>query len=179
MEHYEMTNLQRIEKILLAINGRKFDQKSTQSVQKRTAGLLTGRIGADVTYRGNWVGAVDRPAGNPYKYASEDVKLMLNGQEFASISVKNDVTHIAQKRNQVKSTIVQVFSPHYRNGGCVTKTIEAVNQLHVFHAPNETPDQVINQICDLVAYSKAKDAYDKKFSELNIATRLADASREL
>lgn len=142
-------------------------------------GYFKGKIGPDVKFTGKWVRAVEQTAGIACEYKYEEIDLAAQGQPIARLGTKNDFMNLAAKRKSAPTKMFWVVSPKYDDKGCVTKANEATKQLQVFHAQDETADNVIDEICDIVAYSKAKAAADKKYSELNLATRLADLNREM
>ena len=169
-----MTNYERVAKLLAEINARSKETKNNS-----TSKQLTGKIGTDVTYQGKRASGVNPQDKTSYEYTYEEFELASQGQPLATIGRKNGFINSDQRRKPIPTNTVWVISPRYEDNGIESKTIEAVNQLHVYHAPDETADSVIDEICDTVAYSKAKAAADKKYSKLNIATRLADLGREM
>lgn len=172
-----MSNLDLIRKFVLRhvnVNPTKKNSKTAQNTQNQKQGSFFGHIGVDVSYTVNWVAADEHPERHDFKFGSEQIKLIAFGKTLATVNVKNSYTKIIDKRTQIPSTLIQIYSPHYQQGGTVTKSIEAVNQLQIYHAPNETADEVINKMCDVIGYSLAK----KKYSQLNLATRLVDAHLE-
>lgn len=173
MQYYEMTNFERVEKLLADVNSRS-KKITNQASQDKSMTYATGKLGADVTFTVKSVHALNPQDKTPYQYTYEEVELVAQGQPLATLGRKNGFLNLEQKRKPVPTTIFWVVSPQYDDHGIATKTMEAVNQLYVFHSADQTAEGVIDEICDVVAYSKAKAAADKKYGRLNIATRLAD-----
>lgn len=178
MEQYEISNWQRIQKLLNEIYSRKKVLKNYLVSDTEAEGNFNGKIGTDVAFYGTWTGSSRQMKQADDKYAKERIKLIAAGKIFANFNIKNGVTNFARSAKQVPSTIVQVFSPRCGDNGHLTKEIEGVNQLQVFHAPDETAEEVLDKIFDTIAYSKAKATYNKVFSQPSLATRLADAGLE-
>ena len=179
MEYYEMTNLARVEKLLADINARRKNKNINRGLKNKITEFSSGKLGSDVAFKVKRVCETNSQNKTNPEYDYEEVELMAQGQPLAKMGLKKGFLNLGYKRKPIPTTIAWVTSPRYGEDGCVSKSIEAVKQLHVFHAPDETADSVIDEICDVVAYSKAKAAADKKFGTLNLATRLADASREM
>ena len=177
MEYVALTNFARINRILKDIDGRKVNFKNVPNSLCKDGRPYFGKIGDDVTFTCS-LRKVDRSVGYNFKYATEQVRLMSRGEKLGIICVCNEWVRLPQKRDKIPTTKIKVYSPNYENDGVITKTIEANNQLLVFHAPDETADSVIDNICDAVAYSRARMDHVKKYSQLNIATRLSGVNWE-
>jgi|GEM_PF-2572560 len=178
MENFEITNYDRVEKLLLEINATKKNLKTTKLPDNKVVTQFAGKLGADVSYTGEVVRLLGKQNEIPRESTYRDIRIAAHGELLAIISAKNALTDGAQKRKSVRTNSIWVISPQCKEDGVDSKSIEALNQLHVLHAPDETADSVIDHICDEIAYSKAKVAYDKKYTHLNIATKLADLSQE-
>lgn len=178
MENFEVTNYDRVEKLLLEISKTKKNLKTTKLPDNKVVTEFMGKLGADVAYTGEVVRLLGKQNEIPRESTYRDIRIAANGKLLAIISAKNALTDEMQKRKPVRINSIWLTSPRYKEDGVVTKSIEALNQLNVLHAPDETADSLIDQILDEIAYSKAKVAYDKKYSHLNIATKLADLSQE-
>lgn len=164
MKYYEPTqptNLQIIEKILADIYSRKRPLKN--GVQNEQEGEFFCKLGARMVCYGSWTSAKKQEGHTEDKYANERIKLVAHGQIIANINIKRDAREV-----------IQVFSARCGDNASLTREIAAQKQLQVFHAEDETADQVINVISNEIALSKAERAYNDKFRDyVSLAERLA------
>ena len=167
MENIQMTNLQKVLKLFSEVNGRKKDLPSRDNDQN--AGRFFGKIGPDITFNGKWTGTA-KPDAVLYKYETEKISLAVNGDFLATIVMKRGSDEFCKKRNQLPRTLFEIYTPNCGEKSCISKDTEGLNQVRVYHAPDETFDGVFDEIWDAVALSKAKEAYNRKFGKLNLGS---------
>ena len=168
MKNQKVTNLQKVEQILLDINANMTDMQIVEQSQNQTTCTFDGHIGADVNLQGTWIYSMDNPSQNSREYTYEEAKLMTQGQQFATVGVKNGLAILEPTASSEPANMFWVVSAQYGADGVVTKTNDADRQLQVFHAQNETAEAVIEQICATIAQSKQK-AVAKKLSTLQLS----------
>ncbi len=166
-----MTSIQIIDKILSEVNGCKKDVPNRNG--DKNSGHFYGQIGHGMTFSGEWSGVVESNTV-PYKYAIEKVWISMNDQKLLSLVMKRSGNEYNEKHHQLVRTLYEIYTPRCGSHGRMSKDGEALKQLRVFHAADETMDSVMDQLLDAYAYSKASLAYDRKYHTLNIATRLAN-----
>lgn len=166
MRYYEPmqpSNLQIIEKILADIYSRKRPLKD--GIQSDKSGEFFCKLGANVACYGSWTSAENQRGHAEDKYARERIKLLSHGQIIANINIKHDAREI-----------IQVFSARCGDNGILSRENLANKQLQIFHAPDETADDVVNTINNEIALSKAERAYKDRFGDYrSLAERLGSA----
>jgi hypothetical protein len=162
-----MTKVQIMQKLFSEVNGRKKDIKDCSNENN---GRFFGKIGPDVTFRGEWMGTTEKDEVF-FKYAKEKISLMANGEFLVSVVMKRGSDEFCERKNQLPRTLYEVYTPRCGDKSCINKEHEGLNCLRVFHAPDETIDSVFDNIWDAVTLSKAKEAHIHKYERFNLVPR--------
>ncbi len=187
-----MTNQQKLVAVLSEIEKTMEKEKESHSNFGYDWYSFNGKIGADVTFTGDRV----CPRGDSDYQSYTNIDLKSNGANLGLIRTDNgfdiknskkiEVVSSAWKERDGVITRTETKEETWkRTNGVMTVANEKVNELKVYHTPDETPDAVISRIYGTMTLSKAKmQAAEKptKFSKLNIATKVdltKDSVREM
>ena len=150
-----------IEKVLAEVYDCKLPIKNQDGTLSRDENKFFGKLGADVAFYGTRVYANNaRSELANEKYPDERIKFLFQKKVFANVNVKHVFILKNDKQEASLATSIQFFSPRCGKNDMLTKEKEGLKQLQIFHAPDETADEVIDAFYDTIAYSMAKRLAD-------------------